>query len=55
MGRGSFGYLVAQLAIRTGISPHHLLELDRALFNNLIQVLNDDAKDAENARRAQRR
>jgi hypothetical protein len=53
VGRGSFGYLVAQLAIATHIPPQYLLDLDRQMFENLIQVLNDQAKEAQNARRAQ--
>ena len=52
MGRGSFGYLVAQLAIATHIPPQYLLDLDVNMFKNLIQVLSDQAKEAENARRA---
>jgi hypothetical protein len=54
VGRGSFGYLVAQLAIATHIPPQYLLDLDVEMFKNLIQVLNDQAKEAENARRAKR-
>ncbi len=54
MGRGSFGYLVAQLAIATHIPPQYLLDLDVVMFKNLVQVLNDQTKEAENARRAQR-
>lgn len=52
MGRGSFGYLVAQLAVATHIPPQYLLDLDVNMFKNLIQVLSDQAKEAENARRA---
>ena len=52
MGRGSFGYLVAQLAIETHIPPQYLLDLDTEMFRNLLQVLNDKAKEAQNARRA---
>ena len=52
MGRGSFGYLVAQLAVATHIPPQYLLDLDVAMFQNLVQVLNDQAKEAQNARRA---
>ena len=52
MGRGSFGYLVAQLAIATHIPPQYLLDLDVAMFKNLMQVLNDQAKEAQNASRA---
>ena len=49
MGRGSFGYLVAQLAVETGIPPQHLLDLDQNMFKNILKVLQDRAKDAENA------
>jgi hypothetical protein len=52
VGRGSFGYLVAQLAVATHIPPQYLLDLDVNMFKNLIQVLSDQAKEAENARRA---
>ena len=51
MGRGSFGYLVAQLAIETHIPPQYLLDLDTEMFRNLLQVLNDRAKEAQSARR----
>jgi hypothetical protein len=52
VGRGSFGYLVAQMAIETGIPPQYLLDLDPAMFRNLLQVFNDRAKEAQNASRA---
>jgi hypothetical protein len=52
VGRGSFGYLVAQLAIATHIPPQYLLDLDVVMFQNLVQVLNDQAKEAKNASRA---
>lgn len=55
MGRGSFGYLVAQLAIETHIPPQYLLDLDVAMFRNLLAVLNDRAKEAQNASRGNRR
>jgi hypothetical protein len=55
VGRGSFGYLVAQLAIETGIPPQYLLDLDPAMFRNLLQVLTDKAKEAQNASRAKGR
>lgn len=51
MGRGSFAYLVAQLAIETGLPPQVLLDLDVVMFKNLIQVLNDRAKEVQNASR----
>jgi hypothetical protein len=55
VGRGSFGYLVAQLAIATHIPPQYLLELDVEMFRNLLAVLNDQAKAAESASRGKRR
>ena len=55
MGRGSFGYLVAQLAIETGIAPQYLLELDSTLFANMLQVLTDRAKEMQNAQRRNKR
>ena len=54
MGRGSFGYLVAQLAVETGIPPQYLLELDSAMFKNILKVLNDKAKEMQNANRGKR-
>ena len=55
MGRGSFGYLVAQLAIETGIPPQYLLDLDAEMFKNILKVLNDRAKEQENAKRRAKR
>ncbi len=55
MGRGSFGYLVAQLAIETHIPPQYLLDLDTEMFRNLLQVLNDKAKEAKIASRTKGR
>jgi hypothetical protein len=49
VGRGSFGYLVAQLAVETGIPPQHLLDLDSTMFRNMLKVLQDRAKEMENA------
>ena len=54
MGRGSFGYLVAQLAIETGIPPQYLLDLDNEMFKNMLKVFNDKAKEQQNANRARR-
>ena len=54
MGRGSFGYLVAQLAIETGIAPQYLLDLDAYMFKNMLKVINDKAKEQQNASRARR-
>lgn len=52
MGRGSFGYLVAQLAVETGIAPQYLLDLDAYMFKNMLKVINDKAKEQQNANRA---
>ena len=55
MGRGSFGYLIAQLAVETGIAPQYLLDLDNEMFKNMLKVINDKAKEQQNARRGKRR
>jgi hypothetical protein len=55
VGRGSFGYLVAQLAVETGIPPQYLLDLDADMFKNMLKVLTDRAKEQQNASRGKRR
>jgi hypothetical protein len=55
VGRGSFGYLIAQLAVETGIAPQYLLDLDDVMFKNMLKVLQDRAKDVENAKRRNKR
>ena len=55
MGRGSIGYLVAQLAVETGIPPQYLLDLDSAMFKNILKVLQDRAKEISDANRNKRR
>ena len=55
MGRGSFGYLVAQLAVETGIPPQYLLDLDSTMFRNMLKVLQDRAKEIDNAKRRHKR
>ena len=55
MGRGSFGYLVAQLAVETGIAPQYLLDLDDVMFKNILRVINDRAKEMQNANSHKRR
>ena len=55
MGRGSFGYLVAQLAVETGIPPQFLLDLDAYMFKNMLKVINDRAKEMQNANRSKGR
>jgi len=55
VGRGSFGYLIAQIAVETGIAPQALIELDSTMFANVIKVINDKAEDLKNANRGKRR
>ena len=52
MGRGNFGYLIAQLSVETGIAPQYLLDLDADMFKNMLKVINDKAKEQQNASRA---
>ncbi len=55
MGRGSFGYLIAQIAIETGIAPQYLLDLDDVMFKNILKVLTDRAKAVQDANRGRKR
>ena len=55
MGRGSFGYLIAQLAIETGIAPQYLLDLDSTMLENMLKVFSDRAKEAKSANRGKGR
>jgi len=55
VGRGSFGYLIAQLAVETGIAPQYLLDLDDVMFKNMLKVLSDRAKEMQNANSHKRR
>ena len=55
MGRGNFGFLVAQLAVETGIAPQYLLDLDADMFKNMLKVLTDRAKEQQNASRGKGR
>jgi hypothetical protein len=54
VGRGNFGYLIAQLAVETGIAPQYLLDLDADMFKNMLKVINDKAKEQQNASRGKR-
>jgi hypothetical protein len=51
VGRGNFGYLIAQLAVETGIAPQYLLDLDDVMLRNMLKVLQDRAKELQNASR----
>ncbi len=55
MGRGSFGYLIAQIAVETGIAPQYLLDLDDVMFKNILKVLTDRAKAVQDANRGRKR
>lgn len=55
MGRGSFGYLIAQIAVETGIAPQYLLDLDDVMMKNILKVLTDRAKEVQNANRGRKR
>lgn len=55
MGRGNFGYLIAQIAVETGIAPQYLLDLDDVMFKNVLKVLTDKAKAVQDANRNKRR
>jgi len=55
VGRGSFGYLIAQIAVETGIAPQYLLDLDEVMFKNILKVLGDKAKAVQDANRVKRR
>jgi predicted helicase len=55
VGRGSFGYVIAQIAVETGIPPQALLDLDSTMFANVIKVLNDRSEEIKNANRGKRR
>jgi hypothetical protein len=43
--------LVAQVAVATSISPVDLLECPPEVFNAMLQVLKEQARDAEKAQR----
>jgi hypothetical protein len=55
VGRGSFGYLIAQIAVETGIAPQYLLDLDDVMMKNILKVLTDRAKEVQNANRGRKR
>jgi hypothetical protein len=55
VGRGSFGYLIAQVAVETGIAPQYLLDLDEVMFKNMLKVLGDKAKAVQDANRGRKR
>jgi hypothetical protein len=55
VGRGSFGYLIAQIAVETGIAPQYLIDLDEVMFKNILKVLTDKAKEVQNANRGRKR
>jgi hypothetical protein len=52
--RYDFTYLVASLAIETGIPHSEYLKMDRSLFLASLAYLKDRAKKVEDARRGKR-
>jgi hypothetical protein len=47
--------LVAQLAIETGIPPREFIEMDSMMIKAMLQVFDDQAKEAKvNANRSKR-
>ena len=40
--------------MRLGIAPSELLKLDAMMLNAIIDVMHEDAREAEDARRSQR-
>jgi hypothetical protein len=52
--RYDFTYLVATLAVETGIPHSEYLKMDRSLFLATIAYLKDRAKKVENASRGKR-
>ena len=47
-------YLVAQVAVETGISPKDLMECDEQVFTAIVEVLAEKSKVVENASRRNR-
>jgi hypothetical protein len=47
-------YTIAAVAVETGIAPQYLIELDKDMFHNIIQVLKDRNEAMKNASRAKR-
>lgn len=54
MTRYDFTYLIATLAVRTGIPHSEFLNMDRSLLLATLNVLKEDAKRMENASRGKR-
>lgn len=52
--RDSFHWLVATLAIRTGIPHSEFINMDRSLLKATLAVLKEDAKARENGSRSKR-
>jgi hypothetical protein len=52
--RYDFTYLIALLAVRTGIPHSEYLKMDRSLLLATMNVLKEDSKRMENAGRGRR-
>jgi hypothetical protein len=47
-------HLIAKLSVRLGIAPLELVKCDSTMINAIIEVMQTDAREAENASRSQR-
>jgi hypothetical protein len=54
MGRETMTHMIAKLSVRTGLAPSELIACDASMINAIIEVLQTDAREAENASRSQR-
>ncbi len=54
MTRYDLTYLIASLAVETGIPHSEFVNMDRSMFLATLAYLNDRAKKVENARRGKR-
>jgi len=45
-------HLIAKLSVRLGIAPRELIDLDASMINAIIEVMQTDAREANNASRS---
>jgi len=48
-------YTIASLSVETGIAPQEFIDMDTDMYNAIIQVLTDRAKEIKNASKRNRR
>jgi len=53
--RDSILYGIAQMAIETGIPPSEFINMDSEMYQAMVKVLVDRAKEIKNASRGRRR